>query len=331
MNTLFKINLKRLYHTVQQIQIKNPWDFNDEIGIVAVTLTNRKTPYFCVFPQDSIVLLPNVAALKGLFLMSEQSNMPDIQRMRYQQHLAIYFEPIQHLSDQEQQWVQDLEIQPINGLYPMFESALVDLIPEPMVEKELTTVLDITKSLLFALENYTKQPLSNYDVQQQMIQVAFNFESKKWENQVVDLPDLTVLVQPLKIFDDIIDQINQMPKNNQVWELDIAYTAILAQAKQGHRQAVVKVLVLADHQNELIYDQKLITIQDQAHEQLMSLLVASLLEKGKPKQILVRDIIIESLLKELSQACKLQIKISQQLAIIDHFVEQLTQQSVGQL
>src|SRR5690554_3532748 len=124
MNQVDVIKKKRLYKIAQSLQVKKPWDFFEDVGILAVTLSNRKTPFYCVFLYETIVVCPNQAALKGLFYLSEQDLMPEIQRLRYQQHLICYYVPQEDFTEDIEETMSALQLEMIDHKFPAFESAL---------------------------------------------------------------------------------------------------------------------------------------------------------------------------------------------------------------
>jgi hypothetical protein len=98
------------------------------------------------------------------------------------------------------------------------------------------------------------------------------------------------------------------------------------EAKQGHRQGVIRVLLLADHHRQLIYKQHLITLQDDSNRMMLDFLIERILEKGIPKTIIVRDKIIKGLLLKIMEQLKIDIQINQKLTVIDKYVEEFSRQ-----
>ena len=176
MNKAEQIKIKRLITTAQSLQKKRPWELFDEIGILAITLANRKTPFYCVFLQETIIVCPNPAALKGLLYMSEQEHMPDIQRLRYQQHFACFFDQIEDLSEQWQSILKQLDIQPIDDKYPNFESAMPGILPDTLVKQEIQTMLDILIQIGQSIDQIADIKALDHDTETQMVHRYFDFD-----------------------------------------------------------------------------------------------------------------------------------------------------------
>lgn len=328
MNQVELIQKKRLYKIAQQLQVKKPWDFFEDIGIFAVTLSNRKTPFYCVFLEETIVVCPNQAALKGLFYLSEQESMPEIQRLRYQQHLLCYFVDEKEFSEVSSDSLEDLAIEAVDHKLPVFESAMPGVLPDELIKAEIQTMIDILKQIEISMDEMDSMRALNHSIDTHMIHRYFDFEQKQWSFGLLDMVDEALDVKALEVDKDLLAKAKKQEKLDEVWEIDVAYTPVMVEKKEGHRQGVVRVLLLANSGSEQIYNQQLITLKDDANRMLTDHLLASVLQRGIPKEVIVRDSIVAMLINKLTDEINLKVVISQKLTTIDLYVEQLSEQSL---
>ncbi len=329
MNQAEQLKVKRLYTIAQTLQEKKPWDFFEDIGIFAITLANRKTPYYCVFLHETIVVCPNTAALKGLFYLSEQDTMPQVQRLRYQQHFACYFESAQDIPDEITFKISELGLSSIDGKLPMFESAMPGLLPDELVKQEIQTMYDILKQIDESLNGLDSIKQLNHDINLHMVHRYFDFDLGVWTFNTLDMIDESLDVQPISITSDVISQVNELSQIEEIWELDVAYTPVMVEAKANHRQGVIRVLLLANHKQQTIYKQQLVTLKDDSNQQLVDTLITTILEKGYPKLLKVRDDIVVGLLQQLIDQTTINIEVSQNLDVIDLYVDEFSKQHVN--
>lgn len=328
MNKADLIKLKRLHKLAQTIQEKKPWDFFEDIGIFAVSLVGRNTPFYCVFLQDTIIVCPNEAALSGLLYLNAQQKMPQVQRFRYQQHLALYFERLENISSRDYELLMTCDVEPVNHLYPVFESVMPTIMPDQLVQREIQIMIDILKQVDESMAAMDELLALEHDINEHIVHRYFDFEQSKWVFGLLDMINFDVKVPPYQLAQTHIDQINEQPHNEDVIEIDVAYTPVMMEPKPGHRQGVIRVLVIGNHHQKEVHHQQLITLQEEAHLVLVQQLVDYIKAKGIMKQLIVRDDIIASLLQDFNKQFNIEIITKQQLPTIDYFVSEFIFQTL---
>ena len=328
MNQAEIIRKKRLYKIAQSLQVKKAWDFFEDVGIFAVTLANRKTPFYCVFLFETIVVCPNQAALKGLFYLSEQDMMPEIQRLRYQQHLICYFIDENEFLEIGDASMEDLAIEAIDHKFPVFESAMPGVLPDELIKAEIQTMTDILKQIETSMDEIEAIRALNHSIDTHMVHRYFDFDQKQWTFDLLDMVDDSLNVKALDVEEELLEKAKTQEKIDETWEIDVAYTPLMVDKKEGHRQGVVRVLLLANSDKQQILNQQLITLKDDANRLLVDYLVASILQRGIPKEVVVRDSIVEMLIKNVSDLLDLKVVVNQKLPTIDLYVEELSNQSM---
>ncbi len=323
MNAVEAMKARRLVRYAYEIYDLKPWDHKDKIGIILIQLNNRKTPYYVVFLEDSIVVLPNVAALVGLFMNAQYEHMPSIQRLRYQQHLLCTFVHPSDVDDVMMQLFTSSEAVVREDILPMFESTMPSLLPDVLVKKEIDVLVDVYVQTLSAIRAILEAEESiNFD--EQMHRWNFSYDENKWILSTLDLPSSQLDVEPLVLDEASKQVINNAEVLDDEWEVDIAYTSIMLEAQENHRQHAIRLGMIAHHEAPYIFAQGLIKEDNHPHLQLLESLVNVIKERGKPKKIFVRDQIMLEVMTSLCEVVNIEIEESEVLNTIDIFVEELS-------
>jgi hypothetical protein len=324
MNAVEAMKARRLVRYAYEIFDLKPWNHKDKIGIILIQLNNRKTPYYVVFLEDSIVVLPNVAALVGLFMNAQYEHMPSIQRLRYQQHLLCTFVHPSDVDDVMMQLFTSSEVSVRDEILPMFESTMPSLLPDVLVKKEIDVLVDVYVQTLSAIKAILEDD-SSINLDEQMHSWTFSYDENRWVLSSTDLPSSQLDVEPLVLDEASLQIINDANVLEDVWEVDIAYTSIMLEAQENHRQHAIRLGMVAHHEAPYIYAQGLIKEDNHPHLQLLESLVNVIKERGKPKKIIVRDQIMLEVMSSLCELVNIEIEESEVLNTIDIFVDELSE------
>ncbi|MBS3990599.1 MAG: hypothetical protein KGZ51_00875 [Erysipelothrix sp.] len=324
MNAVEAMKARRLVRYAYEIYDLKPWEHKDKLGIILIQLNNRKTPYYVVFLEESIVVLPNVAALIGLFLNAQYEHMPSIQRLRYQQHLLCTFVHPSEVDDVMMELFTSSEASVREDVLPMFESTMPSLLPDVLVKKEIDVLVDVYVQALSAIKEILEEDQTiNFD--EQMHTWNFSFDENRWVLSSDELPSSNLDVEPLVLDSHSTEIINNAQQLDDEWEVDIAYTSIMLEPQENHRQHAIRLGMIAHHEAPYIYAQGLIKEDNHPHLQLLESFVNVIKERGKPKKIFVRDQIMLEVMTSLCESVNIEIQESEVLNTIDIFVEELSE------
>jgi hypothetical protein len=324
MNAVEAMKARRLVRYAYEIYDLKPWEHKDKCGIILIQLNNRKTPYYVVFLEESIVVLPNVAALIGLFLNAQYEHMPSIQRLRYQQHLLCTFVHPSEVDDVMMELFTSSEASVREDVLPMFESTMPSLLPDVLVKKEIDVLVDVYVQALSAIKEILEEDQTiNFD--EQMHTWNFSYDENRWILSSKELPSSSLDVEPLVLDSQSIEIINNAKQLDDEWEVDIAYTSIMLEPQENHRQHAIRLGMIAHHEAPYIYAQGLIKEDNHPHLQLLESFVNVIKERGKPKKIFVRDQIMIEVMTSLCESVNIEIQENEVLNTIDIFVEELSE------
>lgn len=321
MNAVEAMKVRRLVRNAYTLAALQPWDHQEKIGIVAIQLNNRSTPYYVVFLEQSIVVLPSANALVGLFMNATSDAMPSIQRLRYQHHLLCTFLPHHEVDAKTLKLYSESNTTLQAESVPFFESTIPTLLPDTIIKKEVDLLNDIYAQVVQVLPKIlNEEHIINTD--ETMHVWKFNYETQNWELSAHDLPGVELVPTPYTMNDGNHAPIHACDCNDEVWEIDVAYTSIMLPPQDNHRQQAIRLCVIAHHENPLIYKQALVN-QDDAHHQLGDELMQCMLERGRPQKILTRDQILVETFASVCAMLNIEIEANEQLAMIDVFIEEL--------
>lgn len=321
MNAVEAMKARRLVRYAYEIYDLKPWNHHDKVGILAIQLNNRKTPYYVVFLEQSIVVLPNVAALVGLFMNASFDNMPSIQRLRYQQHLLCSFVTHDEADEASMSLFSRSEASLREDVLPFFESTMPTLLPDMVVKKEIDVLVDVYAQVISAL-NVIFGLQESIDTDEAMHVWRFSYEDKAWGLDIEPLPHSDIDVHPLKLFDAIEAECLALPQHDDVWEMDVAYTSVMLEQQEHHRQQAIRLCMVTHHDAPLIYSQALVK-QEDAHQQLCDELVQCMKERGRPSKIITRDTILVDAFVNICESLSIDLEANETLDTIDLFIEEL--------
>jgi hypothetical protein len=321
MNAVESMKARRLVRYAYEIYDLKPWDRQEDLGIISIQLNNRKTPYFVVFLESSIVVLPNVAALVGLFMNASFENMPAIQRLRYQQHLLCSFVNIDEADEGSIALFTQSEAQLKEDVVPFFESTMPSLLPDMIVKKEIDVLVDVYAQVIGAIKAILNGNES-INLDENMHHWSFDYDQKQWVLSTKLLPSSNIEVEAIKIEKKLVKELLKQPQLEDTWEMDVAYTSIMLEQQLNHRQHAIRLCMITHHEAPLIYAQTLVN-QDDAHGQLYNELINNIKQRGRPLKIVTRDHILADAFKKVCDSLQIELEANEVLDTIDLFVQEL--------
>lgn len=294
----------------------------ERLGIISVILPAQNEPHYVLFLEDNLLVFPGEGALSLLFMLSEKEQMPSVQRLRYQHHLAAYRGSQDDVSVEGLALLNELNL-PVSGEVIFFESSIPNLLPDILSISEVKTMTDVLKQCVKLLDEVKDSDILSTMNEDMTLVRSFDFDSGTWINSVKMLEVADQRVVKPKVKEEFLEKLRQAPANEDVLEVDVVYTPIMAEGKEGHRQAVVRILLIANQTTRSIPYQKLITLKDEPMDHFVSAIVNHTLEAGTAKKWLVRDEIMAEIVSMVAAHAQVEVEISQQLPIIDQYVEEL--------
>jgi len=321
MNAVEAMKARRLVRFAYELYDLKPWDQSDKMGLIAIQLNNRKTPYFVAFLDHSIVVLPNVAALVGLFMNASFENMPSIQRLRYQQHLLCSFVPYEEGDETTFSLFTNSEATIREDIIPMFESTMPSLLPDMIVKKEIDVLVDVYAQCVEAIKTILDSD-QTIDLETQMHEWHFDYDQSRWVLSRVELPSSHIDVPSLSYSQEQLTTLLQQSQHEDVWEMDVAYTSVMLEQVEHHRQHAIRLCMITHHEAPLVYAQALVNVED-THQQLCDELEKVILQRGRPSKIMTRDSILVDAFNEVCASLNIKLEANETLETIDLFIQEL--------
>lgn len=294
----------------------------ERLGIMSILLPAQNEPHYVLFLEDNLLVFPGEDALSLLFMLSEKEQMPSVQRLRYQHHLAAYRGSKEDVSEEGLALLKELEL-PIDREVIFFESSIPNLLPDILSISEVKTMTDVLKQCAKLLDEVKDSDLLSTLNEDMTLVRSFDFDSGTWINSMKMLEVADQRVIKPKVKEEFLQRLQQAPRSDDVLEIDVAYTPIMAEGKEGHRQAVVRILLIANQSTKSIPYQKLITLKDEPMDYLVSAIVNHTLETKAAKKWVVRDELMAEVVSMVAAYANVPVEVSQQLDIIDQYVEEL--------
>lgn len=322
---------RALYDIAIRLKDMKPWEELWDMDLITILPHEKEEPCICsVMGRGGecygIGAYIGVNAIHNFFVMASSQDIPPSQLIRYQNNIMCYFGNRDELTKKELNIIKELGLKfrgANNWIYfRVFEAGYAPHMPEKRQVLELT---DILKHLYMAIKALHNGVEVDFEGGKTLIR-RFHEEDNTWINY--EMPIFMPEVQyPVPALEDqlLIQRLKKQPQGNAILELDIAYLNSTINDISYDKPLIPRLCILADVRSGLLLSQVMITPEDDDVNVIFGTIIDYILQKGKPKQILVRDTHTLSILMDLCKQVGIRILISEKLQGIDEFVESFYQ------
>ena len=151
----------------------------------------------------------------------------------------------------------------------------------------------------------------------------FSYESKggDFEFGIKKLPEKEKLfVAPQMVVDSNTTKLKKAKKNNDTWELDMQISGGIVQDEEFSKPLLMPTALIASRKNEIIIARMMIEPSMIKEEEACNLLANAILSHGKPKSIVVKDIMISNMIADVCKVCGIEITLGD-TPIVSEFYE----------
>lgn len=322
---------RTLYDIAIKLKELKPWEKLWDMDLITIIEPNKKEPNVCSIMGKggecyAIAAYDGLDSIKGFFEMVYSSEMPRNQLIRYQNNVMCNFGNRDELTTKERDIIKKLDLKfrgKNNWIYfRTFESGYAPYMPDRDEVLEFTKTL---KHVYMAMESLNKGMDIDFQNGKTLMR-KFNDENNQWVNseESVIIPDMDYPVPILK--DEVlINRLKKQKQDNLILELDIAYLNSTINDKSYDKPIIPRLCMLVDARKGLILSQNMVTPEDDVVDVIFETVVNYIIQRGKPKKIVVRDAYMASILIDLCEQTGIEVIESSQLHAIDEFIESFYQ------
>jgi hypothetical protein len=322
---------KDLYDIAIRLKEMKPWEELWDMDLITILPYEKEEPCICSVMGKGgecygIGAYIGVHAIHNFFQMANNQDVPSHQMIRYQNSSMCYFGNRDELTKKELNIIKELGLK-FRGkndwiYFRVFETGYAPYMPD---RSEVLVLTDILKHLFMAIKALHNGVKVDFEGGKALMR-RFHEEDNTWINY--EMPVFMPEVQyPVPVLEDqlLIKRLEKQPADNSILEIDIAYLKSSINDRGYDKPLIPRLCILADTRSGLLLSQDMITPEDDEVDIIFGTIVDYILQKGNPKQIIVRDMHILSILMDLCKQVGIELVTSEKLQGIDEFVESFYQ------
>ncbi|MBB6622374.1 hypothetical protein H7E67_02915 [Clostridium gasigenes] len=321
---------EELYKVAIRIKEMKPWEELWDMDLITILQSEEDEPCCCSVMGKGgecygIGAYIGINAIHNFFVMANSSEVPPHQLIRYQNNTLCNFGNREELTKKELTIIKDLGLKfrgKNNWIYfRVFEKGYAPYMPSEEEVLELTNILKHLFMAIKALHNGVKVDFEGGNT----LVRRFDNERNLWINyeEHVFIPEVKY---PVPVLEDeiLMGRLKNQKKNNSILELDTVFLNGTINDRNYIKPLVPVLCVLAESRSGMLISQEMITPDDEEIQVIFGTIINYIMQYGKPKKILVRDMHIFSILMDMCKKMEVDLIIKGNLKAIDDFVESFT-------
>ncbi|KOA19522.1 hypothetical protein CLHOM_21330 [Clostridium homopropionicum DSM 5847] len=318
---------KALYDVAIRLKDVKPWEELWDMDLITILPKGKKEPCICsVMGRGgecyAIGAYNGINSIHNFFEMVNNHDVPSHQLIRYQNNIMCNFGNRDELTKKELTLIKELGFKfrgKNNWIYfRVFETGYAPYMPDKNQVLEFTGILKNLYMAIKALHTGLEVDFKNGNT----LMRRFDEKNNQWINY--EMPVFIPKVQySIPSLEDqlLIKKLKKQHKVNSILELDIAYLNSTINDRNYDKPLIPRLCILVDGRSRMILSQAMVTPEDDDVDIIFGTIINYIFQKGKPKQIVVRDTYILSILIDLCKQIGIDIVQSGKLKGIDEFLE----------
>lgn len=320
---------KELYEIALKIKELEPWKHLWDMDVFTIKLPDVDQPCFCSILGHGgecygINTFVGYDGLRDFISIAEceKDEMASEYVMSEQSNLSCYFGNRDEVPSKQKKIIKDLGCK-FRGenQWIYFESYKKGYIPYILDEEETVLLTKCLQQFVQAFEEYLEQGIKvDFENGESLLRYYDN-ETKDWCNEIASLPFLQNNYTLTVLDDEFLKaKMKKRPKVNAVLEIDMVYMRAVIRDKEFDRPVSPKLLLMMDHNEDVVICQEMLTPKNDEAEEIMNMFIELVMQYGKPKQILIRNQYIGSVLQDTCKYCGISLIMKKQLEAVSTFM-----------
>ncbi|WP_346884974.1 DUF7309 domain-containing protein [Clostridium sp. UBA4395] len=318
---------RALYDVAIKLKELKPWEQLWDMDLITIMEIGKKEPCICSVMGRSgecyaIAAYDGLKSIKGFFETAYNNKIPGHQLIRYQNNIMCNYGNRDELTTKERNIIKELGLKfrgKNNWIYfRTFESGYIPYMPN---KDEVIAFTKMLKHVSMAIEELNNGISIDFQNGNTLMR-KFDARNNQWINleEPLIIPDMDYSVP--EISDELlISRLRKQKQNNSILELDIAYLNSTINDRGYDKPLIPRLCMLVDGINGFILSQEMIKPDDNDIDILFNTVINYVIQRGRPKNILVRDAYIASIVIDLCEKINIEIIESPKLNAIDEFIE----------
>lgn len=317
-----------LFNIGLMIRDMEPWKDFDDMDIITIELPGYKEPFFCSFlgAGDQCFGVNTFIGYDGLrsflSIVDSENCMPIDYIMIEQTNLACFFGNREMVPESQKKIMKDLGLKfrgKNNWIY--FQSYKKGHIPFSLDEDEANILVKCLEQLTRAILDYKTQNIKVDFEKGDTLVRRFKKKKEQWNTERDVLAPFIYGYPSLILKDEILGaKLKKSLRVDSILEIDMIYIKVSIEEDINERPIRPKLLLILDHYNGMIVGHQFLTPGNNEIAAVMELFINLLLKGGRPMEILLRNPLIESILKDTCEKCGIKLTMKRDLEVVDAFM-----------
>lgn len=319
---------KKLYEAAVKLKEMSPWEELWDMDLITIYTSDEEEPCVCSIMGRGgqcigISAYIGYKAISDFLVAAGSTEMPQRQLIRYQNNLMCFIGDREELTSKERSIIKDLGLQfrgKNNWIYfRAFELGFMPYMPD---EKQVLKLTDILQHLYMAIQALHKGLKVDFEGGKTLVR-KYDKKSKLWLNY--QAPVLEPQIEyPVPVLEDelLLKRLSNQKRIGAQLELDIVYLNSCVNDKKYDKPIMPRLCILVDASTGLLLDQNMVDPEDNDIDVVFDIVFNHILQVGRPKVIIVRDMYLQSILLDVCDKLKIELKINQRLEGIDQFLQE---------
>lgn len=321
---------RELYQLATKIKELKPWEQFWDMDLIAIQDEGEEEPIFIsvLGRGGECYGLSVYEGYEGLndFLMltmQESLNLSTEYVMFSQNCLSCYWGNREELSGKQREIIKELGYKyrgKNQWLY--FMSYYAGYYPYNFNQDEVQRMIKYLNHFVEALEYYEQNDVAVDFASAKMYLFSYDQKKKGWIGCESELPFATYQFQNLVLTDEeLVEELKVVPKNNQILEADLAYMGAAVNDKKYERPANPRLCLVGEATSGMILKADMLETDEDPNVALAENILGFILTYGAPKEIRVKNIIVESVLENICELSGIKLRKVKKLAALEEFLD----------
>lgn len=321
---------RELYQLATKIKELKPWEQFWDMDLIAILDKDEEEPVF-------ISVLGRGGECYGLSVYEGYHGLNDFLMLAMQESLKLSTEYVmseqnclscywgnrEELSGKQREIIKELGYKyrgKNQWLY--FMSYCAGYAPYNLNQDEVERLIKYLTHFVEAIEYYEQNHVTVDFASANMYLFSYDEEEKGWIGCEAELPFTAYQFRNLVLTDEeLVEKLKAVPKNQQILEADLTYMGVSVNDKKYERPANPRLCLVGEANSGMILKADMLEPDEDPNVALAENILGFILTYGAPKEIRVKNIIVESVLEHICELSGIKLRKVKKLTALEEFLE----------
>lgn len=325
---------KKLYEIAIKIEARRPWDIFGDMDLICLREGKKEDSIFVNIlgkggESYGITVYEGYEGLDNFLMlgMQEELKLTAEYMMFSQNNLTCYWGNKEELSEEQKKIIAEVGYESHEkNRWLYFTSYVSGYFPCNFDKNDVLRMTHYLELLDKALEAYEKSDLDVQFNKGNMYCYSIDLETKKELAKEEALPFTTYEVEKLVLTDkELVKELKKCNRNDYVLEADICYLGKPSENENYTRPLNPQICSICDAKTWQVIRADMVEPDKDASIFLAENVVDFILRFGAPKEIQVRNMILQAALENVCKVCRIKLKYMTYLPATEKFIKEMKQ------